>query len=202
MEVLAVLIIGIVLAIPVIAIVALVRSGETRRLLDEALKDSNERASNLSREIVTLRHEVEELSKRPVQPAASPSPAPQAAPRRRPFHAPQPSVAPFEAPRQSPHPAAPTSAPDLAAIPPFAAHAASPAPPQHSFAQATSTPVTPEAKSEPISRPPADPAPMPPLPPPPLHSAAFSERIMDAPPAPALPPRTCPQPPPTRFAAP
>ena len=59
MEVLAVLIVGIVLAIPVIATIALVRSAETRRLLNEETAESRERVSNLSREIVALRRRIE-----------------------------------------------------------------------------------------------------------------------------------------------
>jgi hypothetical protein len=103
MEVLAVLLVGAVLSIPVIAIIALVRSGETRRLLDEALKESDERVSNLSREIVALRRELADLSARAAQPAPVTPPAPQTAPRQeqapqQAAHAPQPTVAPFEAP--------------------------------------------------------------------------------------------------------
>lgn len=185
MEVLAVLIVGIVLAIPVIAIIALVRSAETRRLLNEETAESRERVSNLSREIVALRRRIEELTSVEAKPAQAPSVAPQPATQQA-THALQRSVAPFEVPRPVPQPSPLISAPELPAIPPLGAPSTSTAPQQPFLGQAPAAPFTPAAKPQPISSPSPVQFPVHAAPAPPLHSAIPNQSTTQAPAAPPL----------------
>lgn len=202
MEVLVVPIVGALLAIPVIAVIALVRSAATRRLLIEATADFREKISDLDREIATLRRQLVELSSRPVQPVPASSPAPATAPGTS-THAPQPSLAPFEAPRPAPQPALPTSVPRLPVIPPLGASATGTGPPQPFLRHAPAPPITPAAKPEPIPSPPPVQAPIPPAPVPPLRSATVATSTTQAPSAPAPAPHPNPhqQPAPPYFSS-
>jgi hypothetical protein len=74
MEIIVVLVGGFLLGIPVIAIISLVRSANTRKLLDETTWEYRNKISDLTGEIAKLRRELVEVSQRASQPApASPS---------------------------------------------------------------------------------------------------------------------------------
>jgi len=79
MEIIVVLIGGFLLGIPIVAIVALVRSANTRRILDENSYEYRDKISDLTGEIAKLRRELEDIAQRVGQPAPAPSPAPTAA---------------------------------------------------------------------------------------------------------------------------
>jgi len=79
MEIIVVLIGGILLGIPIIAVIALVRSGNTRKLLDEIAWDYRDKISDLRGEIANLRRELAEVSQRAGRPDAVSSSAPRAA---------------------------------------------------------------------------------------------------------------------------
>jgi len=74
---LVLLAIGALLAIPTIAIIALVRTGRLRRRLEEASSDFGDKINDLKGEIVGLRRDLSQLSRRVDQPVAV---APQTAP--------------------------------------------------------------------------------------------------------------------------
>ena len=96
MEFLALLAVGLLFGIPGMAIIALVRTGTMRRLLDESALEQRDKISELRREIADLRHELVRVSQRvDGQSAASPS-AP-ATETRPPARAPEPAPVPVEA---------------------------------------------------------------------------------------------------------
>ncbi len=174
MEVLAVLIVGAVLAIPVIAIIALVRSGNTRRLLDEATADSQEKVSDLEREIASLRRQIVDISVLITHPSLAPA-APSGTEPRTPepkaaAHTQTPSVAPFEAPRPTPQPvpavsaqpASPISSPPLPAVPPSVVPTPHTAPPSSPVSQIPAPTAIPAPKPEPVFNPPPAQPPPPP----------------------------------------
>ena len=74
---LVLLAIGALLAIPTISIIALVRTGSLRRRLEEASSDFGDKINDLKGEIVGLRRDLSQLSRRVDQPATV---APQTAP--------------------------------------------------------------------------------------------------------------------------
>ncbi|MGD0629735.1 MAG: DUF2339 domain-containing protein [Terracidiphilus sp.] len=89
MEIIVVLIGGILLGIPVIAVIALVRSVNTRKMLNQLSWDYRNELADLKGEIANLRRELGEVSQRMVRTDAVSSPAPtQAADetRRAPAH--------------------------------------------------------------------------------------------------------------------
>jgi len=75
METIVALIGGCLLGIPVIAIIALVRSGNTRRMLDELSQDYREKLGDLNGEIASLHRELNEVSQRADRAIAASSPA-------------------------------------------------------------------------------------------------------------------------------
>jgi hypothetical protein len=79
MESIFVLIGGLLLGIPIIAVIALVRSGITRRQVDEISWDYRAKISDLRGEIANLRRELAEVSQRAGRTDAASSPAPPAA---------------------------------------------------------------------------------------------------------------------------
>lgn len=199
--VLAVVIVGAVLTIPVIAIIALARGAETRRLLDDATANSREKFLDLEREIAILRRQIVEISARPIQPvptrAVDPATALRTPEPRAAAHTPPPAVAPFEAPKPTPQPAPPIPAQPARAIPeqslPVTPPLAAPTnttPPQPTVSQTSAPPVIPAARPEPVLNPPLAQAPIPPPAAPPLHSAPVAPGTTPAPaaPAPAPPP--------------
>ena len=58
MEIIVVLIGGFLLGIPIVAIIALVRSANTRKLLDETTSEYRDKISDLTGEIAKLRREL------------------------------------------------------------------------------------------------------------------------------------------------
>jgi hypothetical protein len=103
MEIFVVLIGGFLLGIPIIAVIALVRSGNTRRLLDEISWDYRDKLADLKGEIVNLRRELAEVSQRAGRTDAASSPAPPAAAEEA-KRAAAPVAVPFEAAKPTPGP--------------------------------------------------------------------------------------------------
>ena len=126
MEIIVVLIGGFLLGIPIVAIVALVRSANTRRILDENSYEYRDKISDLTGEIAKLRRELEDIAQRVGQPAPAPSPAPTAAthkvnPAQAPMQTPAQTAAPIEHPTRTTivplPPFSPSQAPPSAAVP-------------------------------------------------------------------------------------
>ena len=69
MEIIVLLVGGFLLGIPIVAIIALVRSANTRKLLDETTSEYRDKISDLTGEIAKLRRELAEVSQRVGQPA-------------------------------------------------------------------------------------------------------------------------------------
>src|SRR5271163_4476276 len=81
MELIVVLVVGVVLGIPAIAIIALVRSATTRRLLEEYAADLHREANELRVEVATLHKDLGQFSQRVAESGARvPSPAVQSPP--------------------------------------------------------------------------------------------------------------------------
>ncbi len=153
MEFVVLVLAGIVLMIPVLAIIALVRSGKVRELLDESNMVYSREISVLRTEVENLRRELSQLNERvsrqgasahPAQTAAE-SPAAKSAAIKTPL--PQPVAAPSPAPtfpQAPPLPAQPPAAP----IPSVAAQAIAP---PAVFAQAAAQPPAKPALHTPSS---------------------------------------------------
>jgi len=77
MEFLGLLAVGLLFSIPVMAIIALVRTGTMRRILDEATWEQQDKISELSKEIADLRHELARVSQRVDGQNTASSPAPE-----------------------------------------------------------------------------------------------------------------------------
>ncbi len=103
----------VLLAFPVIAIVALVRSGRTRKLLDAAITEFRDKITDLSGEVARLRRELNEVSAQAGQAGAASAPAPTAEAKQvKP--APEPVAAPPETARPMVQPAQATRVPEPA----------------------------------------------------------------------------------------
>jgi len=103
MEIIVVLIGGFLLGIPVIAVIALVRSGNTRKLLDALSQDYRDKIVDLTGEVAKLRRELGEVSQRAGRTDAASSPAaPIAAEEVK--HAPMPVAVSFETAQPVPEP--------------------------------------------------------------------------------------------------
>jgi uncharacterized membrane protein len=103
MEIIVLLVGGFLLGIPIVAIIALVRSANTRKLLDETTSEYRDKISDLTGEIAKLRRELAEVSQRVGQPAPAPSPAPTAEANKiktapAPVAAPSQTLSPIEHP--------------------------------------------------------------------------------------------------------
>ncbi|MGO9340687.1 MAG: DUF2339 domain-containing protein [Terracidiphilus sp.] len=109
MEMIVVLIGGFLLGIPIIAVIALVRSGNTRKLLDEISWDYRDKLSDLRGEIANLRRELAEVSQRVGRTDTASSPAPPTSTERT-THAPAPVAAPFKATPPEPKPSVSSAA--------------------------------------------------------------------------------------------
>ncbi|MGD0787750.1 MAG: DUF2339 domain-containing protein [Terracidiphilus sp.] len=195
MEIIIVLIVGFLLGIPVIAIVALVRSGNTRRLLDEASLEFRDKISDLRGEIAGLRRQLNEVSGRMGHPPPASSATPAAAPQGvKP--ASEPVAAPPETARPIAHPAPAALVPERAASA-FTASLSVPAPATQAFLnQPRPSPAKPRVEPPahpdiPRPLPPTSPPQAPPLP---SAAAAKTERPADAGPAPRPGPPAMPQP--------
>jgi len=197
MEIMVVLIGGFLLGIPVIAVIALVRSGNTRKLLDKATWEYRDKISDLRGEIAGLRRELSEVSQRAGQPAAASSPAPPAVAHEA-KQAPEPPAPLPQVAKPVPPPAPATIVLKPAAIAPSASHSVAAPVPLVSFKQAAVPQATPGI--EPVASP-ILPRPQPPLAPPaaPPEQAAATARS-NAPPAPR--PATAATPHPPRAAQP
>ena len=79
MEIIVVLIGGFLLGIPIIAVISLIRSGNTRKLVDQLSWDYRDKLADLTGEIANLRRELGEVSQRASRMDAVSSPAPHAA---------------------------------------------------------------------------------------------------------------------------
>jgi len=110
MEIIGVLVVGFLLGIPIVAVIALVRSANTRKLLEETTWEYRDKISDLTGEIAKLRRELAEVSQRVGQPAPASSPAPTAE-----AHTVKTAPAPVAAPSQTAgpieHPVAATVVP-------------------------------------------------------------------------------------------
>jgi hypothetical protein len=114
MEFLGLLAVGLLIGIPVMAIIALVRTGTTRRLLDEFAWEYRDKISELRKEIADLRHELARISQRAdgQSTASPPAPAVEA-------HQPAPSPVPVEAAKPELHPSPSIHLPEAAIRPPL-----------------------------------------------------------------------------------
>ena len=192
MEIIVVLIGGFLLGIPVIAIIALVRSGNTRRLLDEASLELRDKISDLKGEIAGLRRELNKVSERAGQPAFSPAPIAEA---QKVKPADEPAAAPSEAAKPKAHPSPTMVVPEPAAG--ASASLTAPAPVTQVFLKQRSHSPAPQRIEPAADRnllrplPPTTPSQAPPLP---SVAAAKSEEHADAGPFPRPEPISTPQP--------
>jgi hypothetical protein len=118
MEFLGLLAVGVLIGIPVMAIIALVRTGTMRRLLDESAWEYRDKISDLRREIADLRHELARISQRVDGQSTASPPAP-ATEARQPAPTPEPSPVPVEAAKPEPRPATSIHLPEAAIRPPL-----------------------------------------------------------------------------------
>ncbi len=147
MEFLVILIVGVVLGIPTIAIIALVRSATTRRLAEENAAELRNKITDLRGEVATLRRELTQVSERVAEsgarvpsPAEKPQPVPAAV-----------LPAPSQEPQRSPVEERPSSPP---AVPVVAdARPAAVAPPLPVSAQVPTAPALAQTGAEPEAEP-------------------------------------------------
>ncbi|MGA3045558.1 MAG: DUF2339 domain-containing protein [Terracidiphilus sp.] len=210
MEIIVVLVGGFLLGGPIIAIIALVRSANTHKQLEESSYEYRDKISDLTGEVARLRRELAEVSQRVGQPIPASSPTPAAdAPRVKPV--PEPVVEPFVV-ASPPHPVASPIVPEVALRPSTVSHSV-PAPAAQVFLkQAASQPSQPTPRIEPVVSPISlSPQPTSVLPtalPSHTMTAARSDAQPEAaprpvPPAPSQPPiATQPPRPPVQAAAP
>jgi hypothetical protein len=186
MEIIVVLIGGFLLGIPIIAVVALVRSGNTRKLLDEISWDYRDKISDLKGEITNLRRELAEVSQRVVRADAVSSPTPPIAAEEE-----KRAPAPVAVSRESIKPIPPPSisrAADTQSVTIAAPHA-----PLRQTGPPRVTPVAPAAE-------PAPQVPMPPIVPPQAAAAPVASAASAVTPTPR--PMTTPAPQPQNTARP
>ena len=166
MELLVVLIAGLVLSIPVMAIVALVRTGKLRDLLDTSNTEHRRELEFLRKQVERLRRELNQVAEREPKPPAAPEPVRAAAvaeakpaavelppapkpvvvpPAAIPAPAPVPAPAPKVAKAEEPAPLAPKVEP-TPRVPAFAASHTSPISPVEARMEASiPNAVTPSA---------------------------------------------------------
>jgi hypothetical protein len=120
MEFLGLLAVGLLIGIPLMAIIALVRTGTMRRLLNESVWEFRDKISELSKEIAGLRLELARISQRVDGQSTASPPAP-AAEARQPASAPPP--APVEAVKPELHPSPSAHLPEAAIRPPLESQA-------------------------------------------------------------------------------
>jgi hypothetical protein len=126
MDLLVLLAVGLLIGFPIAAIVALVRTGSLRRLLDENYLEFRDKFTDLTGDIARLKREVAELSRRLDQQSAAPATAPSVEERvQKPAPTPVATSSHVEKP---PIPHAQPVAPALAIQPPVDAQAAVVAP--------------------------------------------------------------------------
>jgi len=101
MEILVLLAVGLLVAIPTIAVIALVRTGELRQLLNEQSFEFRDKITDLTGEIVRLHRKLAEVSRQVGQPSTAVSTTPDAE-AREPRRAPEPVSVPVEATRPIP----------------------------------------------------------------------------------------------------
>jgi hypothetical protein len=165
MEIIGLLIGGFLLGIPVIAIIALVRSVNTRKQLEETSAEYRDKLSDLTREVAKLRRELTEVSQRVSQPvpASSPTATPEA---HKVKPAPEPVAAPSETFSPKPHVAPAMIVPEPALSSSLASQSVAAPVTQVFLKQAAPSPSSPRIdpvaspippKPEPASAPPSTP---------------------------------------------
>jgi hypothetical protein len=147
MEIVVLLVGGLLIGIPLVAVIALVRTERTRKLLDELSWEYHDKIADLNGEIANLRRELAQVSQRAGQPSTVSSTAPDAETRDT-GRAPETVVAPFEAPKSRPIPDQPPAVAKPVVQLPLDSQRVAPPPPIASLQQADTAPMAPQIKPE------------------------------------------------------
>jgi hypothetical protein len=122
MEIIVTLVAGLLVAIPIAAFVALIRTGTLRRLLEEHSLEFRDRLTDLTGEIARLKRELAELSRRIDRQDAVSLPA-SAIRKADPVHAPETAAASHESIKPMPISQHESAPPEFAVHSPVVAHA-------------------------------------------------------------------------------